>query len=378
MLKTTSKAFIAFLGVIAFVVAGNNALALVLWLWLKFAWWPLLAPTCLYTSNGLPAPPPQDYVINLIVFAPLSWLAWIFARRNASATTVQTSPMEDSAWRVLRPLAKAVGVAAALYVILRYLCDFSVRQSVVLDLLGYLVFELYASQRSRRAFSPFRVVIQPNWHPLLWDFKLVNNEEEGRRFDEAIGRVPASEYNVYRSGIFFTVIAPPSDEGWPPGLTWNNRNEFRSTGEFSETLVGFEDKFITPDTLRAFPDRVLTDLFSPALKQPKIYFKWGRDGYELGLDLQTQWWKHLCETGEIGDLANVKAQTVNGGGSPFDRTRLVLATLPYSEFSIYYRKKADYFSLEDSRDNQLRASGWERGEYGRAEQKYFRVSHSPV
>jgi hypothetical protein len=78
------KAFVAFLGTLTFAVAGNNAVALVLWLVFKFAWWPLLAPSCFYTSNGLPAPPPQDYLINLIVFVPLTWFAWVFSRKRSS------------------------------------------------------------------------------------------------------------------------------------------------------------------------------------------------------------------------------------------------------------------------------------------------------
>jgi len=95
MPRTTWKAFIAFLGVLALVIAANNAVALVLWLGLKFAWWPLIAPSCLYTPNGLPAPPPQDYLINLIVFGPLTWLAWVFARRNTAR--VLNHPMSREA-----------------------------------------------------------------------------------------------------------------------------------------------------------------------------------------------------------------------------------------------------------------------------------------
>ena len=127
MLRTTWKAFIAFLGVLAFVIAGNNAVALVLWLVLKIAWWSLIAPSCLYTSNGLPAPPPQDYLINLIVFVPLSWLAWVYVRRNESHILKDTKRREEYG-KVLDssgespqrpptvPLAKALGVVILIVV----------------------------------------------------------------------------------------------------------------------------------------------------------------------------------------------------------------------------------------------------------------------
>ncbi len=85
MLTTIRSVVVAIFGVLAFVVAASNAIALILWLVSGIRWWPLLAPSCLYTASGLPAPPPQDYLINLAVFVPISWLAWKFARRKPKA-----------------------------------------------------------------------------------------------------------------------------------------------------------------------------------------------------------------------------------------------------------------------------------------------------
>src|SRR5208282_800420 len=116
MLSTTWKAFIAFLGVLAFVVAGNNAVALLLWLGLKFAWWPLVAPSCLYTSNGLPAPPPQDYLINLIVFVPLSWLAWVFARRKQPSASSGERESNDAEAQTLKKQPSSRNAPYTIYV----------------------------------------------------------------------------------------------------------------------------------------------------------------------------------------------------------------------------------------------------------------------
>ena len=79
---TVKNVSIGILGLVAFMIAANNTVALALWLGFRFAWWPLLAPSCLYTPNGSPAPPPQDYLINLAIFVPLAWLAWTFSRRK--------------------------------------------------------------------------------------------------------------------------------------------------------------------------------------------------------------------------------------------------------------------------------------------------------
>lgn len=80
------KVFVSVVGTLMFVVAANNAVALVLWLLFRFAWWPLLAPSCLYTPNALPAAPPQDYLINLAIFIPASAFAWNLSRRRKKRT----------------------------------------------------------------------------------------------------------------------------------------------------------------------------------------------------------------------------------------------------------------------------------------------------
>jgi len=85
---TVKNVSIGILCVVAFMIAANNIIALALWLGFRFAWWPLLAPSCLYTPNGLPATPPQDYLINLTIFVPLAWLAWTFSGRKPHKTAL--------------------------------------------------------------------------------------------------------------------------------------------------------------------------------------------------------------------------------------------------------------------------------------------------
>lgn len=56
---------------------------------------------------------------------------------------------------------------------------------------------------------------------------------------------------------------------------------------------------------------------------PEIYFKWGVDGYELGLEVQDDWWDGLCQSGTVGELANVKVNRNRLCGT----ARLVIALL---------------------------------------------------
>src|SRR5258708_21356493 len=123
----------------------------------------------------------------------------------------------------IRILAKELAFLAAFYAGVRYLGDFTLRQSIALTFIALIGYELYvklnASRRVERAFEPFCVSIYPNWYELLSDFKLIGGMEEWHRLREEAERVPASEYSVFRSGFHFTVIRPPS-AGLLPGLTF--------------------------------------------------------------------------------------------------------------------------------------------------------------
>jgi hypothetical protein len=138
-------------------------------------------------------------------------------------------------------IVKAVAILAALYVSFWYRAVFSARQSAVLALLGWIGYGLYSdldvSRRGNKAFSPFCVSVQPNWYPLLTDFKVVRNEENWQRLHKAIAKVPPADYSLFRSGFVFTVIAPPSGGGLPPGLAyWDNRKIFVTKVELSESI----------------------------------------------------------------------------------------------------------------------------------------------
>jgi hypothetical protein len=180
---------------------------------------------------------------------------------------------------IIKVLSKEIAFLAAFYVCVRYLGDFSSRQSTVLTFLAWICYELYAKLRASsptaNVFSPFRVWIIPNWYQLLSDLKLVGTEEEWHRLREEAKKLPASDYSVFRNGFLFTVIQRPSDEGLPPGLAyWDNRQTFLSEIEFSESIIPIRDESILPSRGEQHP----------FLKHPK----WGS-------------YPHCTSSGELGD-----------------------------------------------------------------------------
>ncbi len=234
-------------------------------------------------------------------------------------------------------------------------------------------------QRRGKAFAPFCVSIFPNWYPLLSDFVLVSGEEEWARLSEAINNVPLAEFNMYRSGIQYTVLSPASDDGLRPKLIyWDNRKRFVTGVEFSESIVEIEYEPGMRGEHPFFRHPRWANL-------PEVYFKQGTEGYELGLEVQEDCWKHIRETGKIGELCQIKSHTDHSCGT----TRLVIATLPHGEFGSYYQN-TDYDrwkALRDARDEELEAKGWKRkierdGEiqdpWTRVEHKYFTVSHRDI
>jgi hypothetical protein len=281
---------------------------------------------------------------------------------------------------IIKALAKTIAFLAVFYVGLRYLGGFSMQQSAALAAVGMLGYALYSNlnvlMQAEGAFTPFCVSIRPNWYQLLSDFKLVTSPEEWQRLCEEEEKVPASQYNVFRSGIIFTVIRPPSN-GLLPGLTyWDNRKCFLTDVEPSESIMPI-DGYGLGGLGKQHPF-----LQHPQWAQlPGVYFKLAFGGYELGLEVQDDWWENLCKSGTMGELAKVKQHRDHLCGT----TRLVIATLPLSEFGTYYRN-VDYGQmnkLRESMNKQLEANGWKRKDerdpeirdpWSHIEHKYFAIS----
>jgi hypothetical protein len=244
---------------------------------------------------------------------------------------------------------------------------FSERQSVVLIVIilagAGVVHDYYKvlqiAQR-QQYFLPYFVTVQPNWHALLLDYKLV---KDNKKYQEL------PEKSLKRAPIYFTVLRPAYKGDQPSLIYWNSRNEFVTAEDFEEPIEGiqFED---------ATTKKFFGDLFG---WWPKVYFKLGGVGYEIGLVVDKDWWEHICEKGDVGELSKTKADAD-------ERTRVVVATLPYEEFYDYHDPERDHKRIQERdelRDKQLSHNGWKRIEHisyfgRRIEHKYFTITHDNI
>ena len=287
---------------------------------------------------------------------------------------------------IVKALTKNLLFVAVMYVCFRYLGNFAANQSTVLTAVVWLGYGLYEklnlSRKSGDAFTPFCVTLFPNWYLLLSDFKLIRGEEDWKRLCDEANKVPAIKFNVFRQGLSFTVIRPPSDDGLLPGLAfWDNAKRFLNELELNEPIIDQEDerlRFGFGEKHKFFDHPNWSSL-------PRIVFRWGIKGYEIGLEVQDDWWNERCQSGELKELANVKKHTDHLCGA----TRLVIATLPYSEFAAYYQKinYAQQKRLQEEWNKQLEANGWKRKEeedseiqdpWWHVEHKYFSVSNRSI
>ena len=271
----------------------------------------------------------------------------------------------------------------------RYAGNFSQRQSLVLALVLILAAEqLHGVTKlllNKPHFTPFRVYVEPQWNPLLSDLKLLKGGDEWERFNDAFHGPPALGYKTCR-GFLFTVIGQQSDVELP-GLTYlDDHKKFVSELKFSESVIVKEDDmgFSEPEEKHPFFNcPTWSDL-------PRVFLRPGFHGYELGLEVQSDWWKDLCSRGESGALAKIDCDTNELCGE----TKLLLATLPYSAFVEYFGAPTDYkrgLREANARDRALTDSGWKwrdplegydpyivQDPWMRLEHNYFHIVHRSI
>jgi hypothetical protein len=268
-------------------------------------------------------------------------------------------------------------ICAGLFLCFRYLADFSPMQSAVLAMTlsigvgvgGELYESLKAAGRSEQRLYPYSVLVEPKLHYLLLDYKLIKDAEEFRQcWEKGLKDVLL---------IHFTVLQPQHDVDLPGLIYWGSRKSFVTQVDFEEPVevVKFEqaNSFIKD---LGFPPCELT-----------WFLRLGRDGYELGLNVPTEWWERIRATSEIGELAKTKAEA----DGMTDNTRLVVANLPWQEFDMYYDKGE--FDLKrrqkqkELADKQLSKYGWKRKDrsdaevadpWYRLEHRYFTVQHRSI
>jgi hypothetical protein len=198
----------------------------------------------------------------------------------------------------------------------------------------------------RPHFEPYWVWIKPNWYPLLLDYGLIKNLEEWQQIVAKLGHIPASDYNVLRDGIRFTVLNPDL-------IYRNDYREFASDVRFTESLQE-------------------VSLYHPSgwFYHPKVYI-----GFALKSPPEGAYEIRITATDSVEHKdCNEKGATV--------------AVLPWVEFSFYREDPGEFRhwdKLRAKRDKQMQEHGWMRDEtdvyYGgpsSIEHKYFTVQHKRI
>jgi hypothetical protein len=214
------------------------------------------------------------------------------------------------AW--LKSATHYVLISGALYLILAYLADLPMRQSIVLALVLAPLARKIASPTPKPAarFRPYRVSVSPDWYQLLTDFHLIDNPEEWGVHDRIartcppkfLEALPANEYRVLRDGIFFTVLQQSEDFQEPGLIYWNGLHVFKSKPVFRGTME--------------------------PITKADFFVATSGDGYNLGIIVPYWWWNEVkasCPT-PVTEARDVFPEKV----------ALTLATIPYLWLDLHY------------------------------------------
>lgn len=272
--------------------------------------------------------------------------------------------------KFLRQLYKVVVLPVLAFLSLWRLAHFSLMQSAAIMIAFAIYAGMHDEKHSRdRVFMPYRITVQPNFHKLLVDYKLVRDDpEELRRLEPLLGPTRF---------ISFTVLQPRHDVDMPRLIYHDTRKCFVTGMDFEEPIRGIafksplEDTFETPAILH---ERAADDFLLGPIR-PNVRLQCGPKGYEISITMRETYWKRVCATGEAGDLAKSEADTDGYTGT----TRLVVTTLPYSALDTYYPNlEFDYKDRnkqEKLRKGQLAEYGWKDAAGGCFEHRYFTVEH---
>ncbi len=156
-------------------------------------------------------------------------------------------------------------------------------------------------------------------------------------------------------------------------IYWNSRRIFHNDIDLEECIQ--EVKIATPN-------------FRSLGWSPDVYVKSGLEGYHLGLEVNKDWWEETCAGDQTKRLSKIRTDPDFLTG----RVRLLIATLPYSEFNIYTDGNAPappwHLAWLKKREEELAQAGWKREEKDAeldllgapdcVEHKYFKIEHRSI
>lgn len=280
--------------------------------------------------------------------------------------------------------ATAIGLAIILYCHYRLSLSWGICVSILLGL--WVVYhldedhnelrKLVTGSKAAKRLRPYQVVIVPQWHQLLLDYKLINRTEEfSQLWEKGLKDAPVIRFTVLQS----------DDLGLPQLIYWDTRKSFVTSVDFEEPVKGLEFEKLEGARQPEF----MAGLWEATIGEPR-WVRWflkSGVGYELGLTVPTGWWDRIRAVGEMGDIARTEFDTNALTGE----TQLMVATLPCQEFEMYsHRGERDLKPLnkqEEGRSIKLAEHGWKRKDTRDAEvrspwhyleQKYFHVQHRSI
>ena len=279
--------------------------------------------------------------------------------------------------RWIKVVAVYLFVVGFLYLVLAYIAEFSMRQSMVLALLIASLARGIASaaRKPARRFSPYYVRVNPYWPQLLTDFKLIDKDEEWHAIQKSFEDLPSTEYRFLRSGVCFTVVH--QSENFERTLIYsNNRRVFVSEVDFEDDMepIKIERK---------------REIRGEKYQDVRFLMKFSGDGYDLGMRVPDWWWDEV--------KASCPTPMKEHRDYPTGYVELVLTTISYREFDLYWEPvewSSTFFNktakqIRDRRNEQRKKFGWKTVEHEdipelsidwpeSIEHKYFNVEHRAI
>lgn len=280
---------------------------------------------------------------------------------------------------VLRSLGMLLLLLVGFYACFNYLAEFSIKQSIALSIVCFLVYDSIRALRARNEiegeFTPYMVDIRVNWFNLLSDYKLIHSEEQYKRLCVVLEAKPNSPISC---GYWLTVIQPPSKNSGSFGLMyWNNHKSFQNQLDLTESICEVHNDY-------SYPQKQHPNLDHPVFSDlPRFNIRCTRSGFYFGLTVNLDWW-------ELVTKANPGLKKPSDNHSHLCGTAAIfLGALPLAAFQEYYGS-IDYGKLNkflEAQSKELAATGWTikrdtdseiRDPWAHLEHRYFSVSHREI
>jgi hypothetical protein len=180
--------------------------------------------------------------------------------------------------------------------------------------------------------------------------------------------LPATEYNVFRSGVYFTVVHR-SEDLKRTLIYRNDHRTFVTEVNFAETL---EPLVIDP----VYPSKTAGLLKSDV----GLFMRLGKDGWDIGIEVPLPWWNEV----------RASCPKPLGQEEKHSAVRLVLATVPYLESQVYWETAEHAGPVREWLENRrgvLSKFDWKDAQsdgegmylpYFKIEHRYFTVAHDSI